>query len=115
VKLLFDHNISPDLVQLLRDLFPESAHVYQLNLHEADDAIVWTYAREEGFTVVSKDADFSELSMVLGFPPKLLWLRIGNCVTSDIEAVIRSNYAFIVRLIEDDDTGILSLFRKREE
>ena len=79
MKLLFDHNVSPDLIRRLSDLFPGSDHVYHLSLHEEDDPVVWNYAREHGFIVVSKDADFSELSMVKGFPPKLLWLRIGNC------------------------------------
>jgi predicted nuclease of predicted toxin-antitoxin system len=112
VKLLFDHNISPDLIRRLSDLFPRSNHVYPLNLHEADDPIVWLYARENGYLVVSKDVDFSELSMVQGFPPKLLWLRIGNCRTDDIEALIRSNHHAILKLMEDDDRGILSLFGK---
>ena len=112
MKLLFDHNISPDLIHLLRDLFPNSSHVYLLDLHEKRDAAVWKYARENGFTVVSKDADFAEISMLEGFPPKLLWLRIGNCRTSDIEELIRSNHQNIVDLHADDRRGILSLFGK---
>ena len=112
MKLLFDHNISPDLIRRLQDLFPGSQHVYPLNIHEQDDTVLWRYARENGFIVVSKDADFSELSMVKGFPPKLLWLRIGNCRTSDIEELIRANYRFIQQLIEDEERGILSLFGK---
>jgi predicted nuclease of predicted toxin-antitoxin system len=110
VKLLFDHNISPDLVRRLSDLFPKSEHVYYLNIHEEDDSVLWTYARDHEFIVVSKDADFSELSMVRGFPPKLLWLRLGNCRTSDIEELIRTNHQFILKLIEDERRGILALF-----
>ncbi len=110
MKLLFDQNVSPSLVILLNDLFPGSDHVYPLNLGEAEDETVWTFARENDFIVVSKDADFSELSMLRGFPPKLLWLRTGNCRTSDIELLIRTNYAFVVQLVEDPERGILSLF-----
>jgi predicted nuclease of predicted toxin-antitoxin system len=112
VKLLFDHNISPDLIQRLHDLFPGSNHVYQLNLHEADDPVLWAYARQHEFTIVSKDADMSELSMLRGFPPKLVWLRLGNCRTGDIEALIRANYQSIIQLVEDEERGILSLFGK---
>lgn len=50
--------------------------------------------------------------MLHGFPPKLLWLRIGNCDTDDIEAVIRANHDAIVQLVNDERRGILSLFRK---
>jgi len=60
--------------------------------------------------MVSKDADFAEISMLHGFPPKLLWLRIGNCRTSDVEDLIRSNHSYILDLIADDQRGILSLF-----
>ena len=87
-------------------------NVYNLNLHEVDDPVLWAFARENDFIVVSKDADFSELSMIQGFPPKLLWLRIGNCRTRDIENLIRTNYEFIVQLVSDRDRGILSLFAK---
>jgi len=112
VKLLFDQNVSPDLVHRLQDLFPGSEHVFRLNLHEVDDTVLWQFARENDFIVVSKDVDFSELSMIHGFPPKLLWLRIGNCRTSDVEDLIRSNFEFISRLVEDNDRGILSLFAR---
>lgn len=110
MKLLFDQNVSPDLVRRLRDLFPGSEHVYNLSLHEVDDTALWTFARHNGFIVVSKDADFSELSMLHGFPPKLLWLRVGNCRTADIEHLLRMNHASIQQLTEDADRGILSLF-----
>lgn len=51
--------------------------------------------------------------MLYGFPPKLVWLRIANCQTSDIEALIRANHAFIVQIAEDPERGIVSLFRMR--
>ncbi len=111
MKLLFDHNISPELIVLLGDLFPGSNHVYPLNLYEQPDTIVWAYARMHDFIVVSKDADFAEISMVHGFPPKLLWLRLGNCTTSEIEEVIRTSYEFIVEMVEDPGRSILSLYR----
>jgi predicted nuclease of predicted toxin-antitoxin system len=111
VKLLFDQNVAPELARRLDDLFPGSEHVFNLDLHEVDDQALWEFARANQFIVVSKDADFSEISMVLGFPPKLLWLRIGNCRTSDIEDLIRSNYESVLLLVEDEQRGILSLFR----
>lgn len=61
---------------------------------------------------MSKDADFVELSTLLGFPPKLLWLRIGNRVTRDIEQVIRTHRMSIAALVDDDARGVLALFAK---
>lgn len=59
MTLLFDQNLSHLLVTRLADLFPNSHHVRLVGLHRASDAIVWQYAAENGFTVVSKDSDFT--------------------------------------------------------
>jgi predicted nuclease of predicted toxin-antitoxin system len=112
VKLLFDHHLSPSLVTRLADLFPESEHVWNLQLHDVPDETVWLYARTHEFTLVSKDADFSEISMELGYPPKLVWLQIKNWSTDKVEALIRSRYSRIIELPAAADRGILVLFRK---
>lgn len=64
MKLLFDQNLSPRLAQRLRDLYPGSLHVRDAGLESADDVAVWEYAREHGFTLVSKDSDFRQMSFV---------------------------------------------------
>lgn len=112
MKLLFDHNISPSLVSRLADHFPGSEHVFNLQLHELTDLQMWSYAREHDFVLVSKDADFAEISIDQGFPPKLLWLRIGNCKTTEIEDLIRSHFNAITELAANSERGILSLFTK---
>ena len=110
MKLLFDHNLSPRLVKLLSDIYPDSNHVHTLNLDCAPDTEVWDYARREGFSVVTKDADFADLSMLLGFPPKVIWIRRGNCRTADLEAMLRRRHADIAALTEDKVIGVLTLF-----
>lgn len=69
MKLLFDHNLSPQLVSRLRDCFPNSSHVFPLGLATASDLVVWTYARNEGFTIVTKDADFNDAAILHGVNP----------------------------------------------
>ena len=34
--------------------------------------------RRSGLVIVSKDTDFRERSYVEGFPPKVIWLDVGN-------------------------------------
>jgi len=109
MKLLFDQNLSPRLVALLADLFPDSAHVYQLGLDQVLDIEVWHYARDNDFIVVSKDADFSEISVLHGHPPKLIWLRLGNCTTNQIHQLLHSNCLLIEQMNMDPDLAILSL------
>ena len=113
MKLLFDHHLSPTLTRRLADLFPESEHVWNVGLHDVPDTAVWLYAKEHGFTVVSKDADFSEVSMELGYPPKLVWLRIENLSTDEIEALIRARHAQIEALPTATKRAILVLFKRR--
>lgn len=110
MKLLFDHNLSPRLVQQLSDLFPDSSHVYWLGLDEADDRIVREYALQHDFIIVTKDADYSELYWWLGFPPKIIWVRRGNCKTATIEKILRDHFDQIKAMNEDQMTGIVMLF-----
>ena len=109
MKLLFDHNLSPRLVNRLGDLYPDSNHLFNLNLDTAEDFFVWQYAKDNDFTIVTKDSDFSELSLLRGFPPKVIWIRIGNCTTKDIESLIRSHSKEIENFYRESDLGILIL------
>jgi len=110
VKLLFDHNLSPALVNRLQDLYPNSNHVYRLGLDQIPDIEVWEYARKEGFLIVTKDADFSDICLLRGFPPKIIWIRRGNCKTADIEKILRSHNNDIEELNNDKIAGMLTLF-----
>lgn len=89
MKLLLDENLSPLLPRRLNDLYPESSQVELCGLLSAPDESVWNFAREHGFVIVTKDSDFSELSILRGSPPKVIWLRIGNCMTSVAEFALR--------------------------
>ncbi|MBX3280476.1 MAG: DUF5615 family PIN-like protein [Acidobacteria bacterium] len=96
MKFLFDQNLSPRLVNLLSDLYPDSNHVYPLGLDRNSDKEVWEYARREGFLMVTKDADFSDLCMLLGFPPKVVWIPaiLGldkPCVESALAAHVKQS------------------------
>jgi predicted nuclease of predicted toxin-antitoxin system len=109
VKLLFDQNLSPQLVEQLSDLCPDSNHVFRLGIDRAPDLDVWEYARREGFLIVTRDADFSDLCTMLGFPPKVIWIRRGNCSTNDIERILRDHYSDIEALNGDKIIGVLTL------
>jgi predicted nuclease of predicted toxin-antitoxin system len=89
VKLLFDENLSPRLVDLLSDCYPGLCHVRSVGLERADDGVVWDYAAAHGLTIVSKDSDFHQRSLLFGPPPKVVWIQLGNCTTSTLEQVIR--------------------------
>ena len=85
MKLLFDQNLSHKLALRLADLFPDSEHVRSVGLKTAIDTVVWDYAKNNGLMIVSKDSDFHQMSFLYGFPPKVVWVRLGNCSTTDVE------------------------------
>ena len=110
MKLLFDHNLPPRLTQGLADLFPGSRHVCSLGLERASDREICNFAREHGFAVVTKDADFEDLALVLGFKPKVVWIRRGNCSVAEVESLLRQRSAAILAYGKDQQARTLVLF-----
>lgn len=110
MRLLFDQNLSPRLVNRLTLLYPNSTHASLIGFDHASDEVIWAYARENGFTLVTKDADFNDLSVLLGFPPKVIWIRQGNCTMEAIEIMLRSKGETIRAFQEDRTRRILILY-----
>jgi predicted nuclease of predicted toxin-antitoxin system len=102
VKLLLDENLSPRLVESLSDLYPGSVHVEDIGLGGAGDGDVWAYAKAHDFAIVSKDSDYAERSVLESEPPKIIWIRLGNCSTSDVERVLRSRHEAIRGFLEQE-------------
>ena len=109
MKLLFDQNLSFRLVTFLDDLFPGSEHVRNVELASADDAVIWAYAQREGYTIVSKDSDFYQRSLVYGHPPKVVWIRRGNCSTATVAAILRAHHDDLVDFEGDAASSFLVL------
>ena len=109
MKLLVDQKISPRLSETLRDLYPESLHVRDIGLEPADDVMVWAYARDHEFTIASKDSDFRQMSFAFGHPPKVIWIRRGNCSTSEIESILRESYDELLTFHQDEQGSFLAL------
>jgi len=99
MKLLFDQNLSHKLVNRLSDIFPNCTHTRLNNLSEKDDITVWEFAKKEGYTIVSQDSDFLEISLIKDFPPKIIWIRTGNSSTNRIESILRENLTLIKNFV----------------
>lgn len=109
MKLLFDENLSSDLAQNLSSDYPGSSHVRDLGLKSATDLAVWERARVDGYTLVSKDSDFRQMSFLFGAPPKVVWIRLGNCSTEEILALLRNRRAALEAFSEDPEASFLVL------
>ncbi len=111
MKLLFDENLSFRLVRALADIYPGSAHVRDVGLLGAEDPAIWAFAAQHGFLLTSKDTDFFDRSALLGAPPKVVWLRIGNSTVGEAADLLRYNYILIRRFHDDDSATFLPLHR----
>jgi predicted nuclease of predicted toxin-antitoxin system len=115
VKLLVDQNLSPSLGRLPEDLYPGSIHVRAVEMQRAADVEVWNFAAANGFTILTKDADFRQRSFTFGPPPKVIWLRVGNRSTREIETLLRTHAAAIATFLQDPEQAFLALSADRPE
>jgi len=109
VKLLFDENSSPRLCRLLSDVYPDSAHVREIGLRGAEDERICDYARDRGFTLVSKDNDSCQRSFLRGAPPKVVWLSVGNAGTTRTADLLRREHGRLLALESEAETALLAV------
>lgn len=109
MKLLFDQNLSPRLPKILEDIFPNSIHVRDIGFVQATDTQIWEYAKANDFVISSKDTDFQQRSLLLGHPPKVIWLRVGNCPVKTVEDLLRKHSVSIHTFGLDNNKSYLVL------
>lgn len=109
MKILFDQHLSWKLVRKLKDLFPDSTHVIDLQLDEADDWAIWNHAAANEFTIATKDDDFQQRSLVQGHPPKVILIGIGNCKTARVEQLFRSYQKELTEFENDTTQSLIEL------
>ncbi|MDD1610950.1 MAG: DUF5615 family PIN-like protein [Methylococcaceae bacterium] len=109
MKLLFDENLSPKMVAALADIFPDSVHVDRIGLGGGSDDEVWRYAKDNGFMLVSKDSDFYEKSILYGHPPKVIWIRRGNCTNRQIQLLLRNKLDVVTEFYQNHEVSFVSI------
>ena len=112
MKLLLDANISWRIISVLQKTFGECIHADEISEAKfpAKDSKIWQYAKDNGYIIVTHDNDFNDLIAIKGFPPKIIWLRSGNCsrkYTADL--LVRHKQA-IEELWKSDEYGLLEIF-----
>ena len=101
MKLLFDQNISHRVVSAIQPEIPEARHVRDFDLQYSKDREIWLFAKENDYSIVTFDADFNDLAILLGHPPKIIWLRFGNTLTKELANRLVSRVEIIRSFILD--------------
>ena len=109
MKLLLDQNLSDRIPAQVSGFFPGSGHVKTHGLDRDSDEVVWKFAQENAFTILTKDWDFHQMSLVRGFPPKVIFLKVGNCSTDSIVSLIRLHQMNISAFLDDETASLLIL------
>ena len=108
-KLLFDENLSARIVPAVADAFPGSPHVGAIGLAGSGDYRIWDHAKLHLFAIVTKDQDYHRLSVLYGAPPKVVWIRLGNCSTEDVIDLLQARTAEITAFLLAEDGAFLAL------
>ena len=90
MKLLLDQNLSHRLIEAIAPIYPGSLHVRSAGLDRATDDDIWRYARDGAFCIVTQDTDFLERALVVGTPPAVICLRLGNTSTANAQTALLS-------------------------
>ena len=110
MKLLFDQNISYRLIKQISDSYPNSKQVKELGLENSTDLEIFNFAKNNDFTIVTFDSDFFDLTILKGFPPKIIWLRTGNTTTRNIKMILENKFEIIEYFLkEENNYGIIEI------
>lgn len=111
MKYLFDQNISYRILKYLPERYAGSSHVKTEGLINSPDKEIWKFARNNGFLIVTQDSDFNDLNSLLGFPPKIIWIRTGNLRTDTLIRTLIDYEQNIQNFLDDDHYGCFEIIK----
>ena len=113
MKILLDANISWKLINKLKPVFGECAHVDLIGLDvPAEDIDIWNYALDNGYIIITKDNDFVDLLEMNGFPPKVVLIKTGNNRSQALMELLE-NVKPMIEDLERNNYGLLEIVKEK--
>lgn len=108
MKLLIDAQLSPSIALWINETFTDiqAVSVWQSGLRQANDFEIFSYAKENEFVVVSKDADFLKLLDQFGSPPKVIWVTCGNTSNASIKEILSKTLLKCCELLKSGENMV---------
>lgn len=80
-EIWLDVHLSPVIAKWMHEFTGLSVKsAYTVKFYSLNDFEIYQRAQDRGNVIlISKDSDFDELISRLGSPPKLIFLKTGNC------------------------------------
>ena len=115
MRFLFDQNISHRILKLLPENYSDSTTIKKEGLINATDRQIWEFAKKYNYIIVTQDSDFNGLTLLYGFPPKIIWIRTENIKTQAIINILIYYSQEIDKFIENSNYGCFEIFRLRNK
>ncbi len=110
MKLLLDENLSRRIIPTIIGAYPESTQVALLAMDAYADEVLWAFARDNGYILVTKDSDFNDLSTLYGYPPKVIWLKCGNQPKQRITEILLAIQNEVQAFVNHPDLACLEVY-----
>ena len=78
-------------------------------MREEADTRLWDYAKEHGYTIITKDKDFHQRSALLGAPPKIIHLTLRNCSVAETAAALLKHKGHVLDFLQHETKAYLIL------
>lgn len=109
MKLLLDLNISYKVIKRINRIYGEVDQIGRLGMSQMDDAMIFQFARTNGYTIITFDAYFHERNLLANSSIKVIWLKLSNTSTENIINILRDNRKEIKAFINDESFTCLEI------
>jgi predicted nuclease of predicted toxin-antitoxin system len=111
MKVLIDQNISHRILTFIQNDLYNFEHVRNVGLKDANDYEIFMYARNNNFdSILTLDEDFQFLLLTQNQPPKIIWIKVGNCPTKILAELINNNSSIISFFLTDENSDCLEIY-----
>lgn len=101
MKLLLDENTSYRTLKRIEEHYPGSVHVNNAGVPLRTDAVIWQYAKANGFVIVTFDSDFIQIATLRGAPPHVILLQLRNPSYAETANVLIERKDVIASFVND--------------
>ncbi len=112
LEFWIDLNLPPKMADWITDEFGVIAKSFKdLNFTETSDITVYKIASQHKNTIIitTKDIDFADYQNLVGPPPKILYLNIGNISNKKLKELIHQKFGTALQLFLNTNDSLIEI------
>jgi len=104
MTIWIDAQLSPGIAFWIENNFDvQAVALRDLNLRDAEDALIFNEAKKANAVLMTKDSDFVSLLERFDAPPKIIWLTCGNTSNANLKSILSKTLQDAVDLLESGE------------